>query len=161
MDRPARLPGRRHAGVHLRERVRDRRRRPANGTFLRGGKNGPRYRVVGGYAFPISNCKILRGRHDVVNVDPWTLAHAANPLAHLRKTPRNGTVIRCLPSRTYWSFKGRQATPRQSLPIRSQNQRQLNQELQDRMTRPATTGESTVYRTRTLMTPCNRRNATE
>jgi hypothetical protein len=78
---------------------------PANGTFIRSGTGGTRYRVAGGYPFRISNCKVIGGCQSPVVVDPWDLTHLRNGAAHLRSAPRNGTVVRCYPSRKYWSFK--------------------------------------------------------
>jgi len=78
---------------------------PANGTFLRSGARGTFYRVAGGYPFKLTNCKVIGGCKHPVIVDPWDLTHLRNPLTHLRSTPRNGTIVRCYPSRKYWSFK--------------------------------------------------------
>jgi hypothetical protein len=78
---------------------------PANATFIRSGTGGIVYRVAGGYPFRISNCKAIGGCQSPVVVDPWDLAHLRNAAAHLRSAPRNGTVVRCYPSRKYWSFK--------------------------------------------------------
>jgi hypothetical protein len=78
---------------------------PANATFIRRGTGGTVYRVAGGYPFRISNCKAIGGCQSPVVVDPWDLAHLRNAAAHLRSAPRNGTVVRCYPSRKYWSFK--------------------------------------------------------
>jgi CHAP domain len=78
---------------------------PANGTFIRGGTRGTYYRVAGGYPFKITDCKIIGGCKHPVVVDPWDLTHLTNPQTHLRSNPRNGTIVRCSPSRKYWSFK--------------------------------------------------------
>jgi hypothetical protein len=77
---------------------------PASRTFIRSGAAGAYYRVAGGYPFRISNCGAIGGCDNPVTVDPWDLNHLKNPSAHLRTRPRNGTVVRCYPSRTYWSF---------------------------------------------------------
>jgi hypothetical protein len=80
-------------------------RLPANSTFLRVGRVGAFYRVAGGYPFALTNCKIIGGCKHPVIIDPWDVSHLRNPLTHLRSTPRNGTIVRCYPSRRYWSFK--------------------------------------------------------
>ena len=41
-----------------------------------------------------------------MTVDEWDLLNMTNPLAHLRPMPLNGTVVKGLPSNTYWSFTG-------------------------------------------------------
>ncbi len=77
---------------------------PADRTFIRSGTAGAYYRVAGGYPFRISNCGAIGGCNNPVTVDPWDLTHLKNASAHLRSRPRNGTIVRCYPSRKYWSF---------------------------------------------------------
>jgi hypothetical protein len=79
---------------------------PANGTFLRTTTTGAVYRVAGGAPFAIGSWAPLGGFRPSVTVDQWDLSNLSNPAAHLSATPRDGTVVEGLPSRTYWTFAG-------------------------------------------------------
>ena len=39
-------------------------------------------------------------------MDEWNLLNMTNPLAHLLPAPLDGTVVKGLPSNTYWAFDG-------------------------------------------------------
>jgi hypothetical protein len=78
---------------------------PANGTFLRTTSGGI-YRVAGGAPFAITSWGPLGGFRPSVTIDQWDLSNLSNPAAHLSATPRSGTVVEGLPSRTYWAFAG-------------------------------------------------------
>jgi hypothetical protein len=78
---------------------------PANGTFLRT-TTGAIYRVAGGAPFAISSWAPFGGFRASVTIDQWDLSNLSNPAAHLSATPRNGTVVEGLPSRSYWAFTG-------------------------------------------------------
>ncbi len=72
------------------------------------------YRVAGGAAFPVSDPTVLGTTPTPVTIDPWDLANAGTPLAHLSAGPANGAVVEGLPSGTYWIF---QAGGRRQLPV--------------------------------------------
>lgn len=74
---------------------------PADGTFITSSSGGT-YRVVGGYAFSITNCAVVDCT-GAVRIDGWALSHTASP-RQFTASPLNGTVVEGLPSATYWSF---------------------------------------------------------
>jgi hypothetical protein len=78
---------------------------PANGTFMTT-TAGFSYRVAGGAPLEISNWSIFGGPQLSVTIDAWDLLNVSNPLARLRPTPANGTLVEGLPSGSYWSFSG-------------------------------------------------------
>jgi hypothetical protein len=78
---------------------------PANGAFMTT-TTGFSYRVAGGAPLEISNWSIFGGPQLSVTIDAWDLLNVSNPLARLRTTPANGTLVEGLPSDTYWSFSG-------------------------------------------------------
>jgi hypothetical protein len=78
---------------------------PDDGTFMTT-TTGLSYRVAGGAALEISNWSLFGGPQLSVTIDEWDLLNISNPLARLRTTPANGTLVEGLPSATYWSFSG-------------------------------------------------------
>ena len=78
---------------------------PANGTFLTT-TTGLVYRVAGGAPILVTDWALFGAPQPSVTVDEWDLQNTTNPLAHLRPAPLDGTVVRGLPSRLYWSFRG-------------------------------------------------------
>ncbi len=78
---------------------------PANGTFMTT-TTGLIYRVAGGAPLEISSWSIFGGTQPSVTVDEWDLLNLSNPLARLRPTPADGTLVEGLPSATYWSVSG-------------------------------------------------------
>ena len=78
---------------------------PANGTFLTT-TTGLVYRVAGGAPILVSNWDLFGTPQPSVTVDEWNLLNMTNPLAHLLPAPLDGTVVKGLPSNTYWSFDG-------------------------------------------------------
>jgi surface antigen len=77
---------------------------PADGTFIRGATTGQVYRVAGGAPIYVSTWSIFGGPQHYVNVDQWAVDNTADPHAHLRETPLDGTLVEGLPSTQYWSF---------------------------------------------------------
>ncbi len=80
-------------------------RYPANGTFLTT-TTGLVYRVAGGAPILVTDSDLFGVQQPSVTVDEWDLLNMTNPLAHLRPMPLNGTIVKGLPSNTYWSFAG-------------------------------------------------------
>ena len=76
---------------------------PADGTFVQTAP-GAALRVAGGAALPIDNLALFPGASAGVAIDPWDVANAADPRAHLAVHPADGTIVEGLPSRTYWVF---------------------------------------------------------
>jgi Peptidase family M23/PASTA domain len=70
------------------------RRVPADGTFLRGSRSLRVFRVAGGAALYVPSCQYLNGCSGMVNVDDWAIDNRD----HLLAVPRDGTVLRGLPS---------------------------------------------------------------
>jgi hypothetical protein len=52
-----------------------------------------------------------------VTVDQWDLDNISNPAAHLRAAPADGTVVKGLPSQTYWAFRSGYRPPTGPNPI--------------------------------------------
>jgi hypothetical protein len=83
---------------------------PADGTFLNT-SSGRVYRVAGGAPFGVSSWSVFGGVQSYVTVDQWDVDHTADPAAHLKTTPIDGTVVEGLPSNAYWSFSGGLRSP--------------------------------------------------
>ncbi|HEY2772333.1 MAG TPA: DUF1906 domain-containing protein [Solirubrobacteraceae bacterium] len=83
---------------------------PTNGTFL-GTSTGSYYRVAGGAALPITDWTPFGGPQPSITIDPWDLENAGNPDSHLLAQPVAGTVVRAMPSNTYWQFLSSYRTP--------------------------------------------------
>jgi hypothetical protein len=79
---------------------------PADGTFLQDLLTSDFYRVAGGAAFPVTSWDVYGGPQPAVGIDPWVLAHAGDPSAHLAPAPATGTQVRALPSGQTWQFTG-------------------------------------------------------
>ncbi len=84
---------------------------PNDGTFLTT-LAGQVYRVAGGAALPVSSWNLYGGPQASIEIDPWDIANAGQPLSHLNSVPANGTIVEGLPSEEYWVFENgqRQAT---------------------------------------------------
>ncbi len=65
---------------------------PRNGTFLTT-STGEIYRVAGGAPLWVSSWSVFGGTQPSVAVDEWDLDNIANPAAHLRPVPANGTFL--------------------------------------------------------------------
>jgi surface antigen len=76
---------------------------PENGTFLNS-SSGAVYRVAGGAPIFVSDWALFGGVRPFVTVDKWAIENTANPAAHLNRVPSDGTRVKGLPSRSYWSF---------------------------------------------------------
>lgn len=84
---------------------------PANGTFLKEWDTSKLYRTAGGYPFLLDSCKAIGGCGSSVVVSPWDFAHKGATISGLSKLPKDGTVVRCEPSGTYWKFEaGKRST---------------------------------------------------
>ncbi|MBE2316450.1 hypothetical protein DVA67_010720 [Solirubrobacter sp. CPCC 204708] len=77
---------------------------PADNTFLNA--VGTLYRVAGGAAVKLTNCSVLSNCPGAVAVDPGTISSAG--LGRLLQVPKDGTVLRGLPSNTLWEIIGGQ-----------------------------------------------------
>lgn len=78
---------------------------PADGTFVRA-SSGRVYRVAGGAPIYVSSWSVFGGEQPAVAIDQWAIDNSADPHAHLRGFPADGTVVRGLPSTSLWSFTG-------------------------------------------------------
>ena len=78
---------------------------PADGTFIRTSQDGAVYRVAGGAPIYVSTWDTYGGPQPSVDVDKWAVDNIANPAAHLRPVPADGTLVRGLPSQTLWEFR--------------------------------------------------------
>ncbi|HEX8753209.1 MAG TPA: NlpC/P60 family protein [Solirubrobacterales bacterium] len=83
---------------------------PADGTFLNS-STGRVYRVAGGAPIPVSTWSVFGGIQPYVTVDQWDMDNEANPVAHLRSAPVDGTVVQGLPSHSFWVFGGSLRSP--------------------------------------------------
>jgi hypothetical protein len=83
---------------------------PQDGTFL-GTTAGAFYRVAGGAPLLVSDWTPFGGPQPYVTIDPWDIANAGNPASHLVPMPIAGTVVKGLPSSTYWLFGNSYRTP--------------------------------------------------
>jgi hypothetical protein len=77
---------------------------PLDGTFLTTAA-GSIYRVAGGAALPVSSWSLFGGTQSSIVIDPWDIANATNPLAHLNDAPASGTIVQGLPSGRFWQFE--------------------------------------------------------
>jgi hypothetical protein len=75
---------------------------PAEGTFLNAG--GIYFRIAGGAAIQIGDCSVLGNCAGGVAVDPATISGRAG--GRLLAVPKDGTVLRGLPSNTLWEVIG-------------------------------------------------------
>ncbi len=77
---------------------------PDDGTFINTLPGGRVYRIAGGTPFYVTSWSIYGGPQPTTTVDAWDVDNMANPAAHLRATPLDGTVVEGLPSDSFWSF---------------------------------------------------------
>ena len=79
---------------------------PANGTFLSGG--GHPYRFAGGAPIAIGSWARIGGRQPAIRIDAAAIAHAGQPgrWSHLRRFPRNHTILRAGPRGPLYSTRG-------------------------------------------------------
>jgi hypothetical protein len=73
---------------------------PVDGTYLKAGSQ--HYRVAGGAAVRLTTCAPLGGCAGAVTVEASTIASRGG--GRLRAVPRDGTVLRGLPSRRLWEI---------------------------------------------------------
>jgi len=80
---------------------------PADGTFLQE-PTGKVYRVAGGAPLWVSTWTPWGGVQPTVFIDPAAVVNAGGPggWAHLLRVPRDGTVLRTVPSGAYWKMVG-------------------------------------------------------
>jgi hypothetical protein len=83
---------------------------PSNGTFINTA-TGHVYRIAGGAPFAVSSWSVFGGVQPYVTVDQWDLDNIANPGAHLKARPVDGTLVEGLPAHAYWSFNGGLRSP--------------------------------------------------
>jgi surface antigen len=88
---------------------------PADGTFIRSTGTGRVYRVAGGAPIYVSTWNIFGGVQPFANIDQWAFDHPADPHAHLRAAPLDGTVVKGLPSNQHWIFGSEMRSPIASL----------------------------------------------
>ena len=65
---------------------------PADGTLL-GASGGGVFVVAGGAPLYVSNWAAIGGSQPVVHMDEWDIDNTANPAAHLRQYPADGTFL--------------------------------------------------------------------
>jgi hypothetical protein len=65
---------------------------PADGTLL-GASGGGVFVVAGGAPLYVSDWAAIGGPQPVVHMDEWDIDNTANPYAHLREYPANGTLL--------------------------------------------------------------------
>jgi hypothetical protein len=75
---------------------------PADNTFLVAAP--AYYRMAGGAAVRLSNCAVVGNCAGAVAVDPGTISGLGG--GRLRAAPKDGTVLRGLPSNTLWEIVG-------------------------------------------------------
>ncbi len=78
---------------------------PANGTFLVT-NTGNIFRVAGGAPIAVSSWSVFGAPQPAVAIDQWDIDNIADPAAHLRAAPADGTLVEGIPSATYWQFAG-------------------------------------------------------
>ena len=78
---------------------------PADKTFLLTSA-GLIFRVAGGTPFPITSWTLFGGVRPYVLIDGWDITNIADPASHLRASPKDGTIVEGLPSKTFWEFSG-------------------------------------------------------
>jgi len=66
---------------------------PSDGTLVGGVATGAVYEIVGGAPMFVQNLATLGSSRTPVGIDQWDLANLANPLAHMRTVPVDGTFI--------------------------------------------------------------------
>jgi hypothetical protein len=66
---------------------------PADGTLLRSLATGAVYEIVGGAPMYVQNLSALGATPTPVGIDQWDLSNLANPAAHMRTVPADGTFI--------------------------------------------------------------------
>ena len=89
---------------------------PADGTWLSAESaagDAPSYYVAAGRA-PVSMGTMIEflsawasrggGTPSVASIDKWSIINAGTPASHMRAAPADGTIVRGLPSDSYWSF---------------------------------------------------------
>ncbi len=80
---------------------------PTDKTFLIT-NTGLIFRVAGGTPFPITSWSLFGGPRSSVLIDQWDIdpTNILSPASHLHSTPKNGTIVEGLPSKTFWEFSG-------------------------------------------------------
>jgi hypothetical protein len=80
------------------------RRMPRDGTLLTAG--GSVYEVVGGAPLAVTSWAAIGGQRAAVAVDPWDLANAGAPMAHLGRYPLDGTFVTAGPGGPVFRLAG-------------------------------------------------------
>ena len=83
---------------------------PADGTFLVT-NTGSIFRVAGGAPVAVSSWSVFGAPQTYVAIDQWNIDNISDPAAHLRTAPADGTVVKGIPSGTYWMFGGGDRAP--------------------------------------------------
>jgi surface antigen/microcystin-dependent protein len=93
-----------HSAAHMRAV-------PADGTFLHSIQDGAVYRVAGGAPLYVPSWDVFGGARPHVSIDRWAVTNAGTAASHLLKTPRDGTLLRGLPSQAVWRIVGGKRVP--------------------------------------------------
>ena len=72
--------------AHLREY-------PADGTLVATSGDGRVYEIAGGAPLYVSNWSAIGGPRSVTGIDRWDVENTADPHAHLREYPADGTLV--------------------------------------------------------------------
>ena len=83
---------------------------PADGTFLVT-NTGSIFRVAGGAPLAVGSWSVFGGPQPYVAIDQWNIDNISDPAAHLRTAPADGTVVKGIPSGTFWMFGGGDRAP--------------------------------------------------
>jgi surface antigen len=86
------------------------RARPADGTFVNTSASRV-YRFAGGAPLLVTNWALFGGTKPSTRIDQWAIDNAGNPEAHVDPLPRNGTVLRALPSGERWTINAGRRQP--------------------------------------------------
>jgi surface antigen len=89
---------------------------PANGTFITAG--GHPYRIAGGAPIAIGSWPRVGGRRPTIRIDAAAIAHAGEPgrWSHLRRVPRDHTILRAGPLGPLYSIRTGVPGPISALP---------------------------------------------
>ncbi len=108
--------GRRSVLLISRARFHRLRAYPANGTFVTGG--GHPYRIAGGAPIAIGSWARIGGHRPAIRIDPAAIAHAGGRgrWSHLRRLPRDHTILRAGPLGHLYSIRAGAPSPIPTLP---------------------------------------------
>lgn len=116
VSRWGRFGGRHPVLLMSRRRFERLRAYPANGTFVTAG--GRPYRVAGGAPIAIGSWDRIGGRRPAIRIDRAVIANAGGSRRwrHLRRYPRNHTILRAGPHGHLYSVRGGVPRPIPALP---------------------------------------------